>query len=114
MKRAIEDAMIALKTINGETPSIHIIVVVVSPSTLQAPPALAAATIATSDALIARTPEEAAAAVRAIVKTQAALKANVARAADQGCGNIIKKRREQPNQREHEEAALPIVRHESG
>src|SRR6516165_3248368 len=35
-----------------------------------------AATIATTDALIARAPQDAAAAVRAIVKTQAALKAN--------------------------------------
>jgi NitT/TauT family transport system substrate-binding protein len=43
-----------------------------------------AATIATSDALIARSPEKAAAAVRAIVKTQAALKTNVARAAEVG------------------------------
>jgi NitT/TauT family transport system substrate-binding protein len=43
-----------------------------------------AATIATTDALIARAPEQAAAAVRAIVKTQAALKANVARAATVG------------------------------
>lgn len=43
-----------------------------------------AATIATTDALIARSPDEAAAAVRAIVKTQAALKANVARAAEVG------------------------------
>jgi ABC-type nitrate/sulfonate/bicarbonate transport system substrate-binding protein len=39
-----------------------------------------AATIATSDALIARAPEQAAAAVRAIVKTQAALKADVTQA----------------------------------
>src|SRR5277367_3007976 len=39
-----------------------------------------AATIATTDALIAREPETAAAAVRAIVKTQAALKADVTRA----------------------------------
>jgi ABC-type nitrate/sulfonate/bicarbonate transport system substrate-binding protein len=38
------------------------------------------ATIATSDALIARAPDEAAAAVRAIVATQAALKADVTRA----------------------------------
>jgi ABC-type nitrate/sulfonate/bicarbonate transport system substrate-binding protein len=43
-----------------------------------------AATIATTDALIARSPEKAAAAVRAIVKTQAALKANVTRAAEVG------------------------------
>ena len=43
-----------------------------------------AATIATTDALIARTPEQAAAAVRAIVKTQEALKADVARAAEVG------------------------------
>jgi ABC-type nitrate/sulfonate/bicarbonate transport system substrate-binding protein len=43
-----------------------------------------AATIAASDALIARAPEEAAAAVRAIVKTQAALKADVTRAAEVG------------------------------
>jgi NitT/TauT family transport system substrate-binding protein len=43
-----------------------------------------AATIATSDALIARSPEKAAAAVRAIVKTQNALKADVTRAADVG------------------------------
>jgi len=43
-----------------------------------------AATIATTDALIARAPEQVAAAVRAVVKTQAALKANVARAADVG------------------------------
>src|SRR5215831_2569051 len=39
-----------------------------------------AATIAITDALIARSPQEAAGAVRAIVKTQAALKANVERA----------------------------------
>jgi NitT/TauT family transport system substrate-binding protein len=39
-----------------------------------------AATIATSDALIARTPEQVAGAVRAVVKTQAALKADVTRA----------------------------------
>ncbi len=38
--------MIASKTTSGETPSIHIIVVVVSPTTLHAPPALEAATIA--------------------------------------------------------------------
>ena len=43
-----------------------------------------AATIATSDALIALAPHHAAAAVRAIVKTQAALKANVERANDVG------------------------------
>jgi NitT/TauT family transport system substrate-binding protein len=40
--------------------------------------------IATSDALIARSPETIAAAVRAIIKTQAALKANVARATEVG------------------------------
>jgi NitT/TauT family transport system substrate-binding protein len=43
-----------------------------------------AATIATTDALIARKPDVAAAAVRAIVKTQAALKADVSRAATVG------------------------------
>jgi len=43
-----------------------------------------AATIATTDALIARAPQDAAAAVRAIVKTQAALKANVERAGEVG------------------------------
>ena len=43
-----------------------------------------AATIATTDALIARSPDTAAAAVRAIVKTQAALKADVSRAAEVG------------------------------
>src|SRR3984885_6048498 len=43
-----------------------------------------AATIAASDALIARAPDEVAAAVRAIVKTQAALKADVTRAATVG------------------------------
>jgi len=43
-----------------------------------------AATIATTDALIARAPEQAAAAVRAVVKTHAALKADVARAAEVG------------------------------
>jgi ABC-type nitrate/sulfonate/bicarbonate transport system substrate-binding protein len=43
-----------------------------------------AATIATTDALIARSPEQAAAAVRAVAKTQAALKADVARAAEVG------------------------------
>ncbi len=40
-----------------------------------------AATVAATDALIAHSPETAAAVVRAIVKTQAALKADVARAA---------------------------------
>jgi ABC-type nitrate/sulfonate/bicarbonate transport system substrate-binding protein len=39
-----------------------------------------AATIATTDVLIARSPQDAAAAVRAIIKTQAALQANVERA----------------------------------
>ena len=43
-----------------------------------------AATIATTDALIARAPDVVAAAIRAIVKTQAALKADVARAAAVG------------------------------
>jgi NitT/TauT family transport system substrate-binding protein len=43
-----------------------------------------APTIATTDALIARAPDTVAAAVRAIVKTQAALKANVARASEVG------------------------------
>jgi NitT/TauT family transport system substrate-binding protein len=43
-----------------------------------------AATIATTDALIAQAPEQAAAAVRAIVKTQAALEADVMRAAEVG------------------------------
>jgi NitT/TauT family transport system substrate-binding protein len=43
-----------------------------------------AATVATSDALIARSPETAAAAVRAIVKTQAALKADVSLATEVG------------------------------
>jgi len=43
-----------------------------------------AAAIAATDALIARAPEQAAAAVRAIVKTQAALKADVTRAATVG------------------------------
>jgi ABC-type nitrate/sulfonate/bicarbonate transport system substrate-binding protein len=45
-----------------------------------------AATIAASDALIARAPDTVAAAVRAIVKTQAALKADVTRAATVGNG----------------------------
>ncbi len=43
-----------------------------------------AATIAATDALIARSPDQAAAAVRAIVKTQNALKADVTRAAEVG------------------------------
>jgi ABC-type nitrate/sulfonate/bicarbonate transport system substrate-binding protein len=43
-----------------------------------------AATIAATDALIARAPDKAAAAVRAIVKTQAALKTNLERAAEVG------------------------------
>jgi NitT/TauT family transport system substrate-binding protein len=43
-----------------------------------------AATIATTDALIARAPDVVAAAVRAVVKTQAALKADVTRAAEVG------------------------------
>jgi NitT/TauT family transport system substrate-binding protein len=43
-----------------------------------------APTIATTEALIARSPDTVAAAVRAIVKTQAALKANVARAGEVG------------------------------
>lgn len=43
-----------------------------------------AATIATTDALITRAPENVAAAVRAVVKTQAALKADVTRAAEVG------------------------------
>ena len=43
-----------------------------------------AAAIAATDALIARAPDKVAAAVRAIVKTQAALKANVARASEVG------------------------------
>ena len=43
-----------------------------------------AATLATTDALIARAPDQIAAVVRAVVKTQAALKANVARAAEVG------------------------------
>jgi ABC-type nitrate/sulfonate/bicarbonate transport system substrate-binding protein len=42
------------------------------------------AAIATTDALIARSPDTAAAAVRAMVKTQAALKANVERASEVG------------------------------
>ena len=42
------------------------------------------ASIATTDALISRAPETAAAVVRAIVKTQKALKANVGRAAEVG------------------------------
>ena len=42
------------------------------------------ASIATTDALIARAPEAAAGAVRAIVKTQAALKQDVARAGEVG------------------------------
>ena len=46
MKSATEAAMPASATTRGETPSIHIMVVVVSPTTLQAPPALEAATIA--------------------------------------------------------------------
>jgi NitT/TauT family transport system substrate-binding protein len=43
-----------------------------------------APTIATTDALIARSPQTVAAAVRAIVKTQAALKADVTRASEVG------------------------------
>jgi NitT/TauT family transport system substrate-binding protein len=43
-----------------------------------------APTIATTDALIARSPDTVAAAVRAIVKTQAALKSDVARAGEVG------------------------------
>jgi NitT/TauT family transport system substrate-binding protein len=43
-----------------------------------------APTIATTDALIARSPETVAAAVHAIVKTQAALKADVTRAGEVG------------------------------
>src|SRR5207245_576746 len=42
------------------------------------------ASIATTDQLIARAPETAAAAIRAIVKTQAALRQNVARATEVG------------------------------
>jgi ABC-type nitrate/sulfonate/bicarbonate transport system substrate-binding protein len=42
------------------------------------------ASIATTDALIQRTPEVAAAAIRAVVKTHASLKANVARATEVG------------------------------
>jgi NitT/TauT family transport system substrate-binding protein len=43
-----------------------------------------AATIATTDALIARAPDQVAAAVRAIVRTQAALKADVTQAKQVG------------------------------
>jgi ABC-type nitrate/sulfonate/bicarbonate transport system substrate-binding protein len=43
-----------------------------------------ASTLATTDALIARSPDSVAGAVRAIVKTQAALKANVNRASEVG------------------------------
>ncbi len=43
-----------------------------------------AATMATTDAFIAKSPDKAAAAIRAIVKTQAALKANVARSTEVG------------------------------
>ena len=44
--RAVAEPMYAGSTASGLVPSIHIIVVVVSPSTLPAPPALAAATMA--------------------------------------------------------------------
>ena len=44
--KAITAGRIASATASGLTPSIHIMVVVVSPTTLPAPPALAAATIA--------------------------------------------------------------------
>jgi hypothetical protein len=43
---AITDGRNASATCSGLTPSIHIIVVVVSPTTLHAPPAFDAATIA--------------------------------------------------------------------
>jgi hypothetical protein len=43
----VADATYACSTASGETPLIHIIVVVVSPITLPAPPAFEAATIAT-------------------------------------------------------------------
>ena len=52
-----------------------------------------AATIATTDALIARAPEVAAAAVRAIVKTQEALKADVSRAPARWERNCFRHRR---------------------
>ena len=43
---AVAAGMIASNTCSGETPAIHIIVVVVSPNTLHAPPAFEAPTIA--------------------------------------------------------------------
>jgi hypothetical protein len=46
MTSATVAATYASRTASGETPAIHIIVVVVSPMTLPAPPALDAATIA--------------------------------------------------------------------
>jgi hypothetical protein len=46
INKAIAAPMIASKTRIGEIPAIHIIVVVVSPRTLHAPPAFEAATIA--------------------------------------------------------------------
>jgi hypothetical protein len=46
INNATVEAMIASNSRAGEIPAIHIIVVVVSPNTLQAPPALDAATIA--------------------------------------------------------------------
>ncbi len=46
MNRATTAATNASTTLSGLTPSIHIMVVVVSPTTLPEPPALEAATIA--------------------------------------------------------------------
>ena len=46
MTTAVPEAMKASSTSSGEMPAIHIMVVVVSPTTLPEPPALEAATIA--------------------------------------------------------------------
>ena len=51
MNKASVAGIMASNTRLGATPAIHIIVVVVSPTTLQAPPALEAATIAAMEAM---------------------------------------------------------------
>jgi len=86
--------MIASKTARGETPDIHIMVVVVSPTTLHAPPAFDAATIAAKIANVHLGPKE-------LMRHSAP---------DQRGGNVVEKAGENPDHCQQDETTFPIVR----
>ena len=98
MKMATPAATNASSTLSGLTPAIHIMVVVVSPTTLPEPPALDAATIAGEIADVNFAAED-------MLRD---------RAADQRRGDIVEKARKDGDDDEKRKAAFPVVRQERG